>query len=206
MGSVLALRRAAPSDRTPGDERALLARCREGDREALGIVLAEHGPSLERHITRLMGPSPDVEDVLQQVFIAAIGAFPRFRGEARVRTWLTRIATHVTIDALRRPARKHRSRASHDFDAEPAVAAAPDEQSGARRELARFHALLDQLTPVRRVAFVLHAVEGRPIAEVAALTGASAVATKSRIFWARRKLMALARRDPVLRGRFEGER
>ena len=205
MGSVLAFRRRSSGAPDPAEERALLDRCRAGDREAMGVVLAEHGPALELHIARLIGPCPDVEDVLQLVFIAAIKAFPRFRGEARVKTWLTRIATHVAIDALRSPARKRRHRHAYDFDAQPSGEAPPDEHSRARQELGRLHGLLDELTPVRRVAFVLFAVEGRSIAEVAALTDSSKMATKSRIFWARRKLMGLARRDPVLAARFEVE-
>jgi len=46
---------------------------------------------------------------------------------------------------------------------------------------------------------VLHVFEGLPIEEVAALTGASVTASKSRIFWARRELMKRASRDPLLR-------
>jgi len=51
----------------------------------------------------------------------------------------------------------------------------------------------------KRLAFVLYVFEGRPIDEVAALTGATRVATKSRVFWARRELLARVAADPVLR-------
>jgi len=206
MGKLLTLRRGSRSERAPHDEESLLARCRSGDREAMGIVLGEHAEAVERHIVRLMGPGAEVEDVAQQVFIAAIRAFPRFRGEAKVRTWLIRIATHVTIDVLRSPAWRRRSRPKTDVDERDAKTVAPDEHTRARRELRRLSCLLDELSAVRRVAFIMHVLEGRPIAEVAVLTGASKVATKSRIFWARRQLLKLARRDPVLADRFEGGR
>jgi DNA-directed RNA polymerase specialized sigma24 family protein len=49
------------------------------------------------------------------------------------------------------------------------------------------------------VAFMLHVFEGHPLEEVAALTGASLTATKSRVFWARRELWKRASRDPLLK-------
>lgn len=204
MGSLHALRRTAPVDRTPQDEAVLVERCRDGDRGALGIVLSEHAEALERHVTCLVGPGADVEDILQQTFLAVITAFARFRGEAKIRTWLTRIATHVAIDALRKPARRRRTRASVDLDARPCRDAAPDDVSESRRQLERVRVLLDALTPLRRVAFILHAIEGRSIEETAALMDASVTATKSRVFWARRTLLRRARRDPMLAERFGG--
>jgi DNA-directed RNA polymerase specialized sigma24 family protein len=60
------------------------------------------------------------------------------------------------------------------------------------------------IAPKKRIAFVLHVFEGHPIEEVAALTGASITATKSRVFWARRELLKRAARDPQLRDLVEG--
>jgi RNA polymerase sigma-70 factor (ECF subfamily) len=201
MGQLLWFRAASGEH----DEASLLAAARAGDRDAMGVVLTKYAPKLTRLITNLAGRGPDVEDILQQTFVAAISAFPQFRGEARVDTWLSRIAVHVTIDALRKPARR-KLVAVADVDTSPGDQALPDAAAATREEMARLRALLDQLTPVRRVAFVLHAVEGRSIDEVAALMGASTMATKSRIFWARRTLLAEARRDPWLSARFGGER
>ena len=50
-----------------------------------------------------------------------------------------------------------------------------------------------------RIAFVLYFVDGRPIDEVAAITGGNVVLTKGRIFHARRTLLARAKKDPVLK-------
>ena len=63
----------------------------------------------------------------------------------------------------------------------------------------RVHRALDWLSPKKRIAFLLFAVEGHSIPEVAALMGAGKAATKSRIWFARRELLALARKDPALR-------
>ena len=58
--------------------------------------------------------------------------------------------------------------------------------------------MLDGIAPKKRVAFLLYTVEENSIEEVAALTGASKAATKSRIWFARRELMALVKAHPDL--------
>jgi RNA polymerase sigma-70 factor (ECF subfamily) len=122
-------------------------------------------------------------------------AFPKFRGEASVRTWLHRIAINIAHHHLRQPRRRRdvpldEANAAHaDQDAAP-------EALAANQLAARLYQHLDELDPPKRIALILHVIEDRPIAEVAAFTGASHAATKSRIFWARRALLKRLRRDP----------
>jgi RNA polymerase sigma-70 factor, ECF subfamily len=173
----------------------VLEACRRGDRNALDGIFRAHAEVLERVLARLVGPSADVEDLLQETFAAAIEAFPRFRGEASVRTWLHRIAINVAGRQLRHP-RRRREVALEDVPS-PASGeeAAPDAMASHARER-RLYVHLDALDPVKRIALILHVIEDHSIAEVAALTGASSAATKSRIFWARRALLKRLRRDP----------
>jgi RNA polymerase sigma-70 factor (ECF subfamily) len=188
-----------------GEQPDLIEACRRGERRALETVFTAHAPYLERLLARLVGSTLEVEDLLQSTFMAAIGAFPRFRGEAQVRTWLARIAIRVAYESLRRS--EHRRRADL-----PGLEECPDthaphigDESGldVRRKLARLHEHLEMIAPKKRIAFVLHVFEGRPIEEIARLTGASVTATKSRVFWARRELLKRAARDPMLRELFE---
>lgn len=187
------LRREDPPDLVEG--------CRRGDRAALEAVLTAHAPYLERLLGRVVGPRAEVEDLLQNTLSAAIVAFPSFRGEAQVRTWLARIAIRTAHDHLRRA--EYRKRGSL-----PSMEAVADDARDGRRAEAqldakhlaeRLHGHLNAIGPRKRIAFVLHVVEGHPIEDVAALMGASKAATKSRIFWARRELMRRAARDPRLK-------
>jgi len=177
------------------DARDQIEACRRGDRSALEAVFRAHAEMLARLLTRLVGPSADVEDLLQDTFAAAITAFPRFRGEAALKTWLHRIAIHVAHQHLRRP-RHRREVALPDPDRvarDAGAAMAPE-----LRELARqLYGHLDALDATKRIALVLYAVEERTIDEIAVLMGASKAATRSRIFWARRALMRRMRRDPA---------
>ena len=165
--------------------------CRRGDRSALDAVFRAHAESLARLLTRIIGPAIEVEDLLQDTFAEAIGAFRSIRGEASIKTWLHRIAIHVAHQHLRRP--RHRR--------EVVVAETPEVVSDAvtpeQREITRrLYALLDELDATKRVALVLYAIEGYTVDEIAVLMRASKTATRSRIFWARRALLRQMRNDP----------
>lgn len=188
-------RKATPIPDAPSDDPQLVDACRRGDRVALGRLFAAEAPTIQRLIAHLIGPGPDVEDLLQATLIAAVAGFPRFRGEAAVRTWLTGIAIRIVRQHLQRPERQRRAQldlvrveeASDDVD--------PDRRIDARRRLERVFHHLSGVGAHQRIAFVLHVIEGRPIDEVAALMNASRAATKSRVFWARLRLMARLRAD-----------
>lgn len=177
-----------------------LAACRRSDPSALGRVFSSHSPALERLLFRVLGPDEAVDDVLQATFEAAIHAFPRFRGEASVKTWLSRIAVRLCQEHFRK--RDRRKRTALSLAAEEEDASAGDDTEDVyqqRLRLQRVYAHLAEIDVKKRTALLLHIIEGHSIAEIAALMGASETATKSRIFWARRDLLARAQRDPLLR-------
>jgi RNA polymerase sigma-70 factor (ECF subfamily) len=162
--------------------------------------LSREIPDLERLLGRLAGPRGDIDDALQATLLAAIQAFPRFRGEASLRTWLARIAVRVFFEDLRRPERQRRVPLEIVPCDEPRDLrqASPRDRADARRQLEGIYGHLATIGPKKRVAFLLHVLEGRSINEVAALVGATVMATKSRVFWARRELMAKVKSDPAL--------
>ena len=193
----MAVSSASKANLIPEPNLAEIDACRRGDRRALEAVFSRESPMLERQIARLVGPGADVEDLLQVTLVEAIGAFPRYRGEASVRTWLARIAVHVVHRHLRSPERRRQT--SLELLANVADRApVADEIADSRRKVERVYHHLDAIGPMKRIAFILHVLEGRSIAEVAALVGASKMATKSRVFWARKSLLARARKDPQL--------
>lgn len=186
-----------PPNRTR-DEAAELEGCRRGDRAALEAVFDREAPMLERQIRRLIGPAYDVEDLLQATFVEAISAFPKFRGEAAVSTWLTRIAVNVVQHRLRRKELMVLSPLEllpDVADGRPGL----EQVTDARHHLRRIYEHLETLAPKKRIAFIMHVLEGHSIEVVAAMMGASRVTTRSRVFWARTALVARARRDPELK-------
>lgn len=169
----------------------LAAAAAVGDAGAFGELYARYADRVFARITHLVGPGSDREDVLQQVFLELHRALPRYRGDAAVSTFLYRITINVACDHLRR--RKRRA-GDHDpaaldvlIDGNPS----PEDRARRRQQLAQVFALLEQIKPAKRVAFVLVAVEGLSLAEAAELIGASPDAVKQRVLHARRELLAL---------------
>lgn len=175
---------------------------RDWDDATLDGVIRAHQPYVERLLTRLLGPRADLEDLSQTVFMEFCRALPRFRGDARLSTFLGGITVNVARRAMR-PSAYRRFRA--EMPAEVASdARGPFERCEASDALARVRQALEGVGPNKRVAFLLWALEGMSPAEIASLTGASLSATRSRIFHAQRELRSRARRDPVLCELVEG--
>jgi RNA polymerase sigma-70 factor (ECF subfamily) len=183
------------------DEAALVAACRAGDARALEQFFSLLMPRVERVLGRLVGATPDLEDMVQSTFVEAMSGLGRFLGEASLATWVTRIAVHVAYRHLRQGVRRHVPLELLPPAEEPRVEGRPLEEALADRQAAqRLHSLLDRIKPKKRLAFLLYTVEGYSIEEVAALMRASRAATKSRIWFARRELLRRVRHDPFFQG------
>jgi RNA polymerase sigma-70 factor (ECF subfamily) len=104
----------------------------------------------------------------------------RFDGRSTVKTWLYRIVTHASIDALR--SRTRRQISSDEMEARAWEGAALVESRVALRELAD---LLDGLPPEQRAALVLKAVEGLTTPEIASILSCSEGAVEQRLVRAR---------------------
>ncbi len=173
--------------------------CRAHQPGAIAAMFSEHCAAVERMIGRLVGPTPDLEDLVQTTFVEAMNTIGRYRGEASFKTWLTSIAVHVAQHHLR--AGRLRRHAPLELVPEDCLAAAlPDVEAklDEQRMAQRLHALLDRIPARQRVALLLFTIDGRPVEEVAALTGTSQVTTRSHLFLGRRALRALIKADPEL--------
>jgi DNA-directed RNA polymerase specialized sigma24 family protein len=74
----------------------------------------------------------------------------------------------------------------------------PEESALIKEAARRLYAELDAMDPTLRLALTLHVIDDRPVAEVARMMDASVVATKTRVWRARRHLEKCAERDPSL--------
>ncbi len=152
-------------------------------------------PRVHATVYRVLGASRDVDDLVQETFIAVFRALPGFRGDAKLSTWIDRIAVRVVFGHLR----KKRPSVSLDAIGEViAPIADVDDRAAARDGLRRLYTVLGRLAPEARIAFVLFAIDGRSIAEVAAVIGTTTVTAKLRIWRARREVERRAANDAVL--------
>jgi RNA polymerase sigma-70 factor, ECF subfamily len=122
---------------------------------------------------RLAGPSLDVEDLVQEVFLTVHRLLPSFRGEARVTTWMFRITENV----VRHRRRKERFRrwlggSSTDVAGHvPSPRPTPVEELERRQAAETVYRVLDTLPEKYRTVLVLFELEEYSGEEIAQLTG-----------------------------------
>lgn len=178
-------------DRTDED-RSLLARAADGDEGAVRKLYRAHIAKLQRHAARILGATdPDVEDVVQQAFLAALDGAGKFDGRSSVQTWLFGIVTRRALDAAR--ARYRRRRFSRLLSsvglggADHGHHPSPDHAYQAAHEAER---TLSVLSPLQRAVFVLHDIEGYTFAEISGLTDVGISTLHGRLLSARKTIDA----------------
>ena len=95
----------SPTESTVED-RELLETAKEGNEDAYRRLVEPHRSELHAHCYRMLGSVQDAEDALQEALVRAWRGLPKFEGRSSLRSWLYRIATNTSLDAIeRRPKR-----------------------------------------------------------------------------------------------------
>jgi RNA polymerase sigma-70 factor (ECF subfamily) len=153
-------------------ELGLIRMAASGDERALRELIAIHEASIAQTVTAILGSGDDAEDVGQETFIRFFNALPRFRGDASVRTYLTRIAVNLSIDALKRRKRTLGwLRIGSAADANQIRS--PDETDQVEREdiQSRVREAVDSLDAGSKAVVVLRVLEERSVKETAEILG-----------------------------------
>jgi RNA polymerase sigma-70 factor (ECF subfamily) len=170
-----------------GDE-TVLQRAASGDERAVRQLYRDHVDRVYRCVARILGRhDPDVEDVVQQVFLAALEGASSFDGRARVSTWIVGIATRRALDAARSRWRRRRWGKITEWVGLGQPSAPPNASVEA---LSSAEEALAALSPEQRTVFVLHQVEGYTFQEIAEMTGTGISTLHARLKAARSKLDA----------------
>ena len=205
MSEALRRRRGATEPEV-SDER-LIERARRGEPGAVEAIYERHAAAVYRRLTHLLGQDPEREDLMQDVFVDFFRQLRDFREAASLRTYLLRIVSYKACDHLR--GRQRRRRAVVDAprlasllgDGEAEVplevgsgAPSAEDRVSSAQELALVERALDQLTPKKRVAFILRVVEDLSLKEVAEQVGATVFTVAQRVRHADRELRRLMAR------------
>lgn len=166
---------AVPSD----DALAMLAR--SGDSAAFETLCDRYLPVVY-HRLRMKLPPGAVDDVTQEVFLAATRSIRHFRGDASFGTWIMRIAQHKIADYYRSDGRVPETL---PLDLAPDVG----DHSDAWKELVVVRAALERLPEHYQVILLLRFAEGLPFNAIAERLGLTLDAVKSRY---RRAVAAIA--------------
>lgn len=174
----------------------LVDRCLGGEQAATRELFRTHQRRVHSTLYRVLGANRDMDDLMQETFIQVFRSLRSFRGQARLSTWIDRIAARVAYRYLAQRRRTGTTVVLEEEMMPSGVEAA--ERALAREGVRRLYVALGELGPRSRVAFTLHEIDGRSVAEVARSLGASVTATKLRIWRARRALERRAAGDAVL--------
>ena len=166
-------------------ERALLVRLKAGEESAFSELYGTHAPRLLRLLIRVLKSREMAEDSLQETFQKAFNSVHTFRGEAPIGAWLSRIALRGALN------QKRSLRRGPEADALQADWVSLEPALLARSEARRLLKLLEQVTPVQRLALLLTA-EGHTAAEIAFITGEPRSTVLARIARTRALLLELA--------------
>ncbi len=171
----------------PSTDTELLRQVAAGDETAFAELYDLYALSVYNYLLRLINEPAVAEEILQEVFLAMWQSAYRFREEARVKTWLLRIAHHQAVSWLRR--------------ARPAVwpndELEAEEHDHIEEHLARswqidqVRTALTQLTPNHRAVIELTFVQGLSYAEIAEVMNCPIGTVKSRMSYALRHLNTL---------------
>jgi RNA polymerase sigma-70 factor (ECF subfamily) len=192
---VMPLPSDAPAVRTPTDadaDLALVARVRSGDRSAFEPLMRRHNQALYRAIRSILRRGAEIEDTMQETYLAAFRHLDQFEGRAKFSTWLLKIGIHAAL------ARVQRRVCLLDLDPSAEEEALMDSRSGPQRSpeeqavnqqlVGLVEAAIDELPDDYRQVLVLRGIEALDTAETAELLDLSEAAVKQRLHRAREML------------------
>ena len=188
--------RAVDSDET------LVRRAQEGDSAAFDELVRRYTHIVYRVLYKILRHEEDTQDALQDTFVSAYRALPRFRQDARFSTWIYRIATNAALMKARARRTNLVSLDAPSEDGElqgawdlPDWSATPDEELLTDETRRVMEAAIQALPAEQRAAFVLHDIQDLSSAETAAAMGITVSAVNSRLHRARVQLRDRIGRD-----------
>ncbi len=140
------------------EDEALVDRCRKGDMQAFGLLVAKYQDRILNMIHRMCGRWADAEELAQETFLKALERIGQFRGSSGFYTWLFRIAANLTISHRRRAGRINFNSLSGPDDMDGTQADALTAELSARRNPAP-HAAAEAAEEHRRVYEALEGLE-----------------------------------------------
>lgn len=204
---------ARPSAKADGDEQRLVDRLRSRDEAAFNELVSRYGDQVFHLVLRMLGDRGEAEDLSQEVFVTVFKSIDRFRGDAKLSTWLYRVATNHCKNRIKYWSRRARS-ALHpcrDEGAEPEAADArtvgagaplprPDDMAEGREVEHVVQRALLELPEDQRELVVLRDIESLSYEDVQRVTGLAEGTVKSRLHRARlaiqQRVDAWKRGDP----------
>ena len=161
------------------NDKEIIALQRSGEYlKAFNAIVESYTERLYWHVRRFLCSHDDANDLVQDVFIKIWNALPSFKGESQMYTWIYRIATNESLDAIRR----HRLRSFIEFDSptERMIRKIDEDPyfngDALQREL---HKAIQRLPEKQKLVFNLRYFDEMKYEDIAEITGTSVGALKA---------------------------
>jgi RNA polymerase sigma-70 factor, ECF subfamily len=171
----------------PSTDTELLSQVAAGDEAAFAELYDLYAPPVYNYLLRLVNESAVAEEILQEVFLVMWQSAHRFRQEAKVKTWLLRIAHHQAVSWLRRTRAALWTNDELEADDHEPI----EEHLTRRWQTDQIRTALAQLTSNHRAVIELTFVQGLSYAEIAEVMSCPIGTVKSRMSYALRNLNTL---------------
>ena len=163
-------------------EAAILRRARDGEREAISILVNRHRTRLTNLAFQITRDRESAEDCAQEVLLRALDKLPTFRGESEFSSWLYRLTLNFCLEKRRLDLRRAELLAQH-LGEQPTEIASHERQLETRQLIER---ALDTLSEPQRVALLLREWQGFSYQEIAEILQLPIGTVRSRLSHARR--------------------
>jgi RNA polymerase sigma-70 factor (ECF subfamily) len=178
------------------DDGDLVARARQGDRQAFAVLVGRHSAEIYNLAYRLTRHRELAADVAQETWIRTWRGLENFRGDAAFGTWVYRITVNTAATAKRKQLRHQTTDLDDAPEPEAPDSALPDrgvDQAELRQRIGR---ALRSLPPGLRAVVVMKDVHGWSHREIAAALGISTTAAKVRLHRAHQRLQRRLHEEP----------
>ena len=138
-----------------------------GDKQAFGVIVARYRKMVARTVKGMLGDSIFAEDVGQEVFIKLFYSLADFRGEAKLSTYIQRIAVNLTLNEIKRRKRFF-SMFSQKGNNEMHEIEVADHDTEEKREASEIvHKALQKMDPKFRIIITMRMLQGYSTKETA---------------------------------------
>ena len=179
------------------DEAQLIKGIQQGDRKSFQTLVETYQRMVVNTCLGIVRNQADAEDLAQDVFLEIFRTAEKFRGDAKISTWLYRIATNRSLNQIRNNKRKRffqsiedtftggRNRSSEISENR---ADQPDQNMADQQRSDLLHGAIDRLPEKQRIAFTLNKYEELPYQQIAEIMEISLASVESLIHRAKKNL------------------
>lgn len=179
-------------------DKELIRLAKKGDQNAFRLLVERYQQQIRTTVLGMLGEVPEADDVSQQVFIRFYQSMEKFRGEAGLGTYLTRIAINLSLNELKRRQRSVKRFLSFTkFNREADIPDIPDHSESPERmeERDSINQALQSLEPDFRTVALLRLVDGYSVKETAEMLQIPMGTVASRLARAQKKLKEILEKE-----------